>query len=146
MFVAWDYGNADAMLTERADSKLVTLAPRGVLTAETMGRMQSDSSSALAASAPDGVVVDFTRAVMAMGLDFYASMRPTVNYWALPAAMVVSPADLPDWLAYAARMSAQGVIRGAFTDAAQASRWVEAQAWALRRQRMWVDSVPAAIC
>ncbi len=79
-----------------------------------------------------GLVADYSCARLLMTADDLArNLRRAAcqsRTIATPAALLVRPDDLPQWLAYAGSLAQIGVVRGIFTVSEDAHRWAARQA------------------
>lgn len=126
----WDYGVATADLWD--DGGISVMRTAGLLIERTAPQIIGNCSLQLARWGSVGLVAQYQHADLQISpedlfADAIGSARP-VGGAAMPVALVVKREDLEMWRVYALLMARNGVLRGLFTDDAQALRWTRRQA------------------
>lgn len=98
----------------------------GVITHRSLGDVYAETARQLDGACPLVFLADFRRAVWALTVDelssFFAGAGDAVF---APAALIVSPADVPMMREHAYQVAQLGVIRKVFTCPKRARAWVD---------------------
>lgn len=121
------------------DGAFVRFGIEGDCDAGAQGRILAACGAYMGEVGACGLVADYSCARLLMTVDDLArNLRRAAassRTIATPAALLVRPDDLPQWLAYAGSLAQIGVVRGIFTDAEEAHRWACRQAQIHEQER-----------
>lgn len=140
----WYYGVAMSDLWD--DGGIAVMKTAGLLIPSTAPQIIRNCGQQLARWGSVGLMAHYQNADLRINPDdmFAGAIGPAriAAGRSLPVALVVKREDLDAWRVYARLMARNGVLRGVFTDDAQALRWTRQQAAIFSADR--VSRTPAS--